>query len=67
VTPTKLPLPQFYEDYDHDNGPQELHNLAADTKYADIVVQMKALLKQVHPAPVQGGKAEHGTKAKFCD
>ena len=53
--------------YDHDNDPQELHNLAHDAKYADVVAQMKALLKQVHPAPVQGGKAEPGTKAKFCD
>ena len=36
-------------------------------KYADVVAQMKALLKQVHPAPVQGGKAEPGTKAKFSN
>jgi uncharacterized sulfatase len=53
--------------YDHQNDPQELHNLAGDAKYADVVVQMKALLKQVHPAPVSGGKAEKGTKQKFSD
>ncbi len=53
--------------YDHDNDPQELHNLAADAKYADVVAQMKALLKQVHPVPVTGGKAEPNTKQKFCD
>ena len=29
--------------------------------------QMKALLQQVHPAPVQGGKAEPGTKEKFSN
>jgi len=53
--------------YDHDNDPQELHNLASDAKYAEVVAQMKALLKQVHPAPVEGGKAVKDTKKKFCD
>jgi arylsulfatase A-like enzyme len=53
--------------YDHDNDPQELHNLAHDAKYAEVLAQMKTLLKQVHPAPVQGGKAAPGTKAKFCN
>ena len=53
--------------YDHDSDPQELHNLAGDAKYADVVAQMKALLKQVHPAPVQGGKAQPSTRDKFCN
>ncbi len=53
--------------YDHENDRQELHNLAHDAKYADVVAQMKGLLKQVHPAPVAGGKAEAGTKQKFCN
>jgi uncharacterized sulfatase len=53
--------------YDHDNDPQELHNLAGDAKYAEIVAQMKALLKQVHPERVVGGKAVPDTRAKFCD
>lgn len=53
--------------YDHDADPQELHNLAHDAKYADVVAQMKALLKQVHPTRVAGGKAEPGTRAKFSD
>jgi uncharacterized sulfatase len=53
--------------YDHDNDPQELHNLAGDAKYADEVAQMKALLKQAHPAPVSGGKAEKGNRQKFSD
>ncbi len=53
--------------YDHEHDPQELHNLAKDAKYADVVVRMKALLKQVHPAPVPGGKAIPGTREKFCN
>jgi uncharacterized sulfatase len=53
--------------YDHDADPQELHNLAADAVHADVVSQMKTLLKQVHPVPVIGGKAQAGTKAKFSD
>jgi iduronate 2-sulfatase len=53
--------------YDHNNDAQELYNLAHDAKYADMVAQMKTLLKQVHPAPVRGGKAEPGTKQKFCN
>ena len=47
--------------------PQELHNLAALPKYASTVAEMKALLRQAHPAPVQGAKAEPGTKAKFSN
>jgi len=46
--------------YDHDADPQELHNIAADPKYAATVTEMKALLKTVHPAPVDGGKARAG-------
>ncbi len=53
--------------YDHNNDPQELHNLADDAKYAEVVAQMKSLLKQVHPTPVQGGKAEPGTRQKFSN
>jgi iduronate 2-sulfatase len=53
--------------YDHDSDPQELHNLAGDVKCADVVVRMKALLKQVHPAPVKGGTAQPGTREKFCN
>ncbi len=46
--------------YDHDADPQELHNLAADSKFAATVTEMKALLKTIHPAPVDGGKARAG-------
>ena len=53
--------------YDHDSDPSELHNLAGDAKYADVIVQMKALLKKVHPATVAGGKAIPDTRQKFCD
>ncbi|RPJ31715.1 MAG: DUF4976 domain-containing protein, partial [Planctomycetaceae bacterium] len=53
--------------YDHDNDPHELHNLAGNAEYADVVAQMKALLRQVHPAPIKGGKAEPGTREKFSN
>ncbi len=53
--------------YDHQTDPQELHNLAADPARAATVAELKALLKLKHPAPVQGGKAEPGTKAKFSN
>jgi iduronate 2-sulfatase len=53
--------------YDQDNDPQQLHNLAALPKYASTVTEMKALLQQAHPASVQGGKAQSGTRAKFSD
>ena len=44
--------------YDHDADPRELRNLAADPQHAATVSEMKALLKTVHPAPVQAGKAD---------
>ena len=43
--------------YDHAADPGELHNLAADAAHAATVAELKALLKTVHPAPVEGGKA----------
>ncbi len=46
--------------YDHNTDPQELHNLADDQNYAAIIAEMKALLKNVHPVPVEGGKARPG-------
>jgi uncharacterized sulfatase len=58
---------QGEELYDHDNDPRELHNLAADPKHADTVAEMKALLKQAHPTPVQAGKALPNTKEKFSN
>ncbi len=53
--------------YDHDDDPHELHNLAGDAEHADVVTRMKALLKQAHPAPVQGGKAKSGTREMFSN
>jgi len=58
---------QGEELYDQEKDPQELHNLAAVPEYAATVAQMKALLQQAHPVPVQGGKAEPGTRAKFSN
>ncbi|MEI7808817.1 MAG: iduronate-2-sulfatase, partial [Verrucomicrobiota bacterium] len=46
--------------YYHNADPQELHNLAADSKHAATVAEMKALLKTVHPARMDGGKARAG-------
>jgi uncharacterized sulfatase len=53
--------------YDEAADPHELTNLASDAKHADVVKEMKALLKQMHPKPVQGGKAEPDTKSKYCN
>jgi uncharacterized sulfatase len=53
--------------YDHRSDPQELHNLAADPEYAEVIGEMKALLKQVHPSRVEGGRAEENTKEKYSD
>jgi len=46
--------------YDHDADPQELQNLAANPQHAATVVEMKSLLKAVHPAPVEGARAKAG-------
>ena len=53
---------QGAELYDHDADPQELLNLAADPKFAATVAELKALLKSIHPTPVEGGKGEPATK-----
>jgi hypothetical protein len=44
-----------------------LNNLAADSKYSDVVSEMKALLKIVHPVPVEGGKAVSNTRELFSN
>jgi iduronate 2-sulfatase len=46
--------------YDHNTDPRELHNLAKDPLYAAVMIEMKALLKTIHPAPVAGGQARPG-------
>jgi uncharacterized sulfatase len=53
---------QGSELYDHDADPQELHNIAADPKFAATVLELRALLKSIHPVPVEGGEAEPGAK-----
>jgi len=53
--------------YNEEADPQELHNLAADSKYAEVVQQMKAMLHKVHPKPVTGGKAVADTKERYCN
>lgn len=53
--------------YDQEGDPQEVHNLAALPKYASTVAEMKALLQQAHPVPVQPGKAKPGTRARLSN
>ena len=50
--------------YDYSTDPQELKNLASSPENAATVAELKALLKAVHPAPVEGGKAAGGGKKK---
>ncbi len=53
--------------YNEITDPHELKNLAGDPAHADVVKEMKALLKIVHPQPVQGGKAAADTRARFSN
>lgn len=53
--------------YDEVNDPQELHNLAVNSKYADVVRQMKTLLHKDHTKPVTGGNAVADTKERYCN
>jgi uncharacterized sulfatase len=48
--------------YDHETDPHELNNLANDPKHAATVAEMKALVKKMHPVPVEGGRAEGGKR-----
>ncbi len=48
--------------YDHTSDPQELHNLAAVPEHSKAVAELKALLKGIHPSPVEGGQAADGRK-----
>jgi uncharacterized sulfatase len=49
--------------YDEEADPQELKNLAAEPKYADVLAEMKAMVKKNWPARVTGGQAT-GNKKK---
>lgn len=53
--------------YNEEADPQELHNLAVNSKYADVVRQMKTLLHEDHPKPVTGGNAVADTKERYCN
>jgi len=53
--------------YNEITDPHELNNLAGDPAHADVVKEMKALLKIVHPQSVQGGKAAADTRARFSN
>ena len=53
--------------YDEVNDPKELHNLAADPKYAGVISEMKELLRENHPSPVTGGNAVEGTRKIYSD
>ena len=48
--------------YNELKDPQELHNLAADKKYTQVVKELAEQLHQIHPRPVEGGKAVADTK-----
>jgi len=53
--------------YNETTDPKELNNLAGDPKFADVVTEMKALLKVIHPNPVEGGKAIPDARAMFSN
>ena len=53
--------------YDEVNDPHELHNLADDPRYADVVKKLQEQLHKHHPRPVTGGKALPNTKALYCN
>lgn len=44
--------------YDHKTDPGEIHNLAGDPEHAATIVQLKGLLKTIHPESVDGGKGD---------
>jgi uncharacterized sulfatase len=50
--------------YDHASDPQEVHNLIHEEKLAPVVADLKALLKEKHPARVEGGVALPGNAPK---
>lgn len=53
--------------YNEVTDPEELKNLASDPEYAGVVKEMKALLKFVHPNPVEGGKAIPNARELFSN
>ncbi len=53
--------------YDEKADPEELKNLAGKSDYAKVQAEMKALLKKVHPVPVEGGNADPDARKKYTD
>jgi len=58
---------QGVELYNEETDPMEMNNLAKESAYAEIVAQMKALLKKVHPVAVAGGVAIPETREKYSN
>lgn len=53
--------------YDEVKDPQEFNNLAADSKYDNVVKKMKELLHKNHPKPVTGGKSATDTNNRYSN
>lgn len=53
--------------YNEKLDPKELNNLAADPAYADVVRNMRLLLRILHPEPVAGGKAVPETRKLYSN
>ena len=53
--------------YNEMNDPDELHNLATDPEYQDVVARMDSMLHVMHPRVVQRGEAMPGTKEKYSN
>jgi iduronate 2-sulfatase len=53
--------------YNEVDDPHEINNLAGDPEYAEIVKEMKALLKIIHPQPVEGGRAVSDAREKYSN
>jgi len=53
--------------YDEVNDPQELHNLANDTRYEQIVKELQLMLHRNYHKPVSGGKAIPDTRKLYSN
>ncbi|MEO7599275.1 MAG: sulfatase [Opitutus sp.] len=58
---------QGVELYDHMSDPQELKNLAQDSKFSAVRTELKALLNTCHPVVVTAGVANLDTPKKFSE
>ena len=53
--------------YDEVKDPKELNNLASNSKYENVIKNMKVLLHKNHPRPVTGGKAVADTYSRYSN